>query len=106
MEKLYIVVRRDLKPGAQCAQSCHALSAFACAYPDLHRDWHTNGQNLVVLSVRDIGELMLVYENAVRSGLPRVAFSEPDFGGVATAIALGGDARPIVSSLPLALRAA
>ena len=45
MEKLYIIVRRDLAPGAQCAQSCHAMHAFVNEHPALDADC-----NLVVLS--------------------------------------------------------
>jgi peptidyl-tRNA hydrolase len=104
MEKLYVVVRRDLEPGAQLAQSCHALSAFAVAHPELHRDWHTGGQNLVVLSVADESELLILFARAALL-VPAAGFHEPDFGGTLTAIALGADARPLVSSLPLALRA-
>lgn len=106
MERLYVVVRRDLAPGAQLAQSCHALSAFACAYPELHRQWHTGGQNLVVVSAENRAELEAVFEKAEDAGIEHALFHEPDFGGELTAVAFGGDVRPIVSSLPLALRAA
>lgn len=40
MSKLYVVTRGDLSAGAQCAQSCHALSAFAHFEPEVHRSWH------------------------------------------------------------------
>jgi len=52
MEKVYVVARGDLNPGATCAQSCHALSAFAADFPAAHAEWHKRGQNLVVLQIR------------------------------------------------------
>ena len=53
MQRLYVVVRADLAPGAQLAQSCHALSAFAHQYRAEHEAWQSGEQNLVVLSVPD-----------------------------------------------------
>jgi hypothetical protein len=38
--KLYIITRRDLSAGAQCAQACHALSTFAREHPEAHKSWH------------------------------------------------------------------
>ncbi len=106
MQKLYIVVRRDLAPGAQCAQACHAMSAFADAFPDAHRQWHRDGQNLVVVTVADETELAQLETKARGLALEFAAFHEPDFADEMTAVALAGDARALVSSLPLALRAA
>jgi hypothetical protein len=37
--KLYIITRSDLPPGARCAQSCHALRAFVEAHPVVDRSW-------------------------------------------------------------------
>ena len=104
MERLYVIVRSDLPPGAQLAQSCHALSAFACAHPDLHREWHTGGQNLVVLAIRDKFTLAGLLYDAANSGVEHARFHEPDFGNELTAIALGANARRLVASLPLALK--
>ncbi len=101
MDRLYVIVRSDLPHGAQLAQACHALSAFACEYPELHRAWHTGGQNLVALQVADEEALAALFE---RASVERAAFHEPDFGGALTAIALGGGARRQVSSLGLALK--
>ena len=106
MKKLYVVVRGDLPEGAQIAQSCHAVSAYAVAFPEAHRDWHQNGQNLVVLSVpneaqlRDLlGTIELVLE------IVCAPFNEPDLGGQMTAFAVPDLAAKQLASLPLALRA-
>lgn len=105
MQRLYVVTRSDLAPGAQLAQSCHAVSAFAATFPEVHREWHANGQNLVVLAALDekrLGNLLDSLEDV--HGLSCAAFFEPDFGGQMTAIAVPGEAAKLLSSLPLALR--
>ena len=105
MEKLYVVVRADLAPGAQIAQSCHAVSAFASAFPDLHRDWHERGQNLVVLAAIDETHLTRLFDGNDRVPAAQCApFYEPDLGDTLTAFAVTDHAQKILSSLPLALR--
>lgn len=105
MERLYVVTRSDLAPGAQLAQSCHAVSAFAAAFPDEHKAWHGHGQNLVVLAVdneRKLGALLDSIEDVL--DVECAAFFEPDFDNALTAFAVSGTASKALSSLPLALR--
>lgn len=105
MDRLYVIARSDLPPGAQLAQSCHAVSAFAHLHRAEHDAWQANDQNLVVLSVENEsapGELLRVVDG---SGAKVAAFHEPDFGNQLTAFAVSGDAARLLSSLPLALRA-
>ena len=105
MDKLFVITRSDLNPGAQLAQSAHALSAFACAFPDEHRAWHEGSNNLVALSVPDEAALQRLLQTAVCRLVACAQFREPDFGDELTAVALFGDkAARLVSSLPLALR--
>jgi len=105
MGRLYVVTRADLAPGAQLAQSCHAVSAFAARFPEEHRKWHTAAQNLVVLSVADekaLSDLLDSIEDAHE--IECAAFFEPDFDDALTAFAVSGEAGRLLSSLPLALR--
>ncbi len=105
MNRLYVVTRADLHPGAQLAQSCHAVSAFAALHPEAHAEWHLSAQNLVVLQVPDEAALLALLERATLGEAERSAsFREPDFGDQLTAVALSGDAARMLSSLPLALR--
>lgn len=106
MDRLYVVTRSNLPPGAQLAQSCHAVSAFAARFPAEHRAWHEHGQNLVVLSVADeskLGGLLDAIEDV--DGIECAPFFEPDFADALTAFAVCGEAARRLSSLPLALRA-
>lgn len=104
MKKLFVIVRGDLAAGAQCAQSCHAICAFAVAYPEKTHAWHTGSNNLVVLAAPSELALEDLIDRAELLRVPIAAFREPDFCDQLTAIALGDGAAPLVSSLPLALR--
>lgn len=104
MRKLFIVVRSDLKPGAQLAQSCHALSSFAAEHREAFAAWQSGASNLVCLQVPGRTELAQLLLAAIDSGIPTSSFHEPDFGNELTACAFGESAWRMLSSLPLALR--
>lgn len=104
MEKLTIIVRADIDPGLQIAQSCHALAGFADLHPGLFSPWVRDVKNIACLSDADEPTLAELYRKAVQLGLARACFHEPDLGGALTAIALGEGARRICSHLPKALR--
>ncbi len=106
MKRCYVLVRADLAPGAQLAQSCHALSSFAHQYRAQHEAWQEGEQNLVVLSVPDELALGDVLRRAVAQGIRSTPYHEPHFGNELTACAFEGSVASLVSSLPLALRAA
>lgn len=99
MEKLYIIVRNDLRSGLQCAQACHAQYEFSKRYPELMETW---AGNLVVLQVQD--ERALQRLAGALSDFCLVGFQEPDLGGETTAFAVEGKAEPFLTHLPLALR--
>lgn len=104
MSKLYIVVRADLAPGAQVAQSCHALRLFGAEHPRIDEHWYRASNNLVCLSVADESELAALAAKADALGLCCSLFREPDFDDEATALALEPEARCLVGHLALALR--
>lgn len=104
MEKLYVVVRADLQPGAQIAQSCHALSAFAVEHTELFYDWQIGSSNLVCLQIPDAFELAALLARADAMQVKASSFHEPDFDNELTAAAFEADAFRILSCLPLALR--
>lgn len=103
MKKLYIIVRNDLPPGLQIAQSCHAQREFSKGHPDVLRDWE---ENLVVLQVANEKDLRSLEMELRENSLSVSVFEEPDLDGSKTAIAVEGAAKPLLSSLGLALRAA
>ncbi len=105
MDRLYVVTRADLPPGAQGTQSQHALSEYAVRFPEQHREWHQNGKNLIWLAARDLDaleDLLTLLEDHL--GIECAAFFEPDFGDALTAFAVSEQAARRLSSLPCALR--
>lgn len=106
MQRFYIVVRSDLDPGDQLAQSNHASMTFACAHASVCRAWQAGDNNLIALAVPDEGALDRLRIAISNVTLRRVAIHEPDMGYQLTAIAFEGteESMKLVSSLPLALR--
>ena len=105
-DKLYLVTRRDMVPGYQAVQSCHALRQFTAAHSGRDLEWFNNSNFLALLSVPDEVELMRLITQAKDHGIKWSAFREPDVGGCITAIAL--DPHPksaeLCKGLPLALK--
>ena len=95
-----------MKAGAQLAQVAHVMSSFAIEHSDVHADWQTNSNYLVILSVEDEVSLSSILEKARELGIKASSFIEPDLGDQLTAIALepSEETYRITSSLPLALK--
>lgn len=100
------MTRKDLKPGYQVGQACHALQQFAMEHPDVNKEWFERSNYIAVLSVRDEGELHGLIDKASKRGLRFSIFFEPDLKYEITAIALepGKDAKKLCSSIGLALK--
>ena len=105
-QKLYVVTRRDLSPGAQAVQGMHALVEFQFEYPEDASEWHSVSNTLGFLSVADEKELNelcgLLFSLSIRHSL----FREPDMGMSLTAIAIEAtdQAMESVRQLKVALR--
>lgn len=88
INKLYVLVRGDLQPGVQIAQSCHAVAEFM-----LNFDTWKN-ETIVCLKVKDEAELMR-WERIFNSNqLKYTPFCEPDMDGQMTAIAANDPSLP------------
>lgn len=104
MEKLFVIVRSDLAPGAMLAQACHGMRAFAAAHPEIDAAWYRDSNNLVVLEVANEAELVKLCDRAAAAGVEHASFREPDYGDAMTAITLAPWGWRLVSSLPLAMK--
>jgi peptidyl-tRNA hydrolase len=98
MKRMYIVVRSDIAPGLQIAQACHAAREFTL------RCTEDVVENLVVLqaSKEQLEQLVALADGRCAV----VPFHEPDLDGEITAAAFGLGAKKLLSTYPLALRAA
>ena len=87
-DKLYLVVRRDMSPGSQASQLCHALQEFNIEYLTISQAWHGQSNYVCLLSVADELELNELIAAAVKSHIKTSIFREPDMNDTVTAIAL------------------
>lgn len=104
-DKLFLVTRRDISPGYQAVQSCHAIRQFVAEHTERDIEWFHASNYLALLSVNDEIELMRLIVAASDHGLACSAFREPDVDGRITAIAIeaGPKAVELCKGLPLAL---
>jgi peptidyl-tRNA hydrolase len=100
------VVKKDLKPGDQLAQSCHACFQFASEHPHLTNEWIRDSNYICILEIDNEQELVTLYERALREDIPNSRFIEPDFDNALTALALGPgpQTKKLCSKLKLALK--
>lgn len=105
-DKLYCVTRRDLKPGYQAVQSCHAYVEFALTFPRVTKKWNAVSNYMGLLSVENEAALFDLYAEAIGKGIKAVPFYEPDVGYQMTALCLepSDGTVDLTSSLPLALQ--
>jgi peptidyl-tRNA hydrolase len=104
----YIIVRGDLSPGLQVAQTAHAALDFAIEYPDIGKQWKQESGYICILQVPDEEDLLDIVDLARRRETRYSLFYDPDVdGGSFTALAVEpGEFHLALSSLPLALREA
>lgn len=96
MDRLYVVVRKDLPAGLQLAQAVHAGRAFP--------DPVSNDENVVVLHAKDEAELHRLACYADMRGYRYALFCEPDIGNEITAVSFDHKSRRMLADLPLAFK--
>lgn len=82
MDKLFVVVRKDLTPSQQAVQSGHAIAQY---FVDGGKKW-TN-ETLVILGVKDLTHLESLMSELSNQNINFSYFREPDIGDEATAFA-------------------
>lgn len=86
-QKLYVVVRADLGPGQQMAQSIHAFREFGEAFPKEEAEWYRKSNHICVLEIANADELLSLKAEAAKRGMKSAWFLEPAYGYSVTAIA-------------------
>jgi len=76
--KMYVLVRQDISPGYQIAQSIHAKDQFTHDFPEEERKWYTNSNTIVVLGVKNEAALKAFVCLTESQGLRHSLFYEPD----------------------------
>ena len=105
-EKLFLITRADLPPGAQAVQAAHAFREIVERHPRIEGEWYKKSNTIALLAVRNEQELLALLRMARDREIPHALFREPDLSSQLTAIALAPceQARRICRSLKLALR--
>lgn len=105
MSKMYIIVRQDLSPGSQIAQSVHAATQFFVEHFEVGIEWFYNSNTIVCLSVRDFFDLLDISQWAKQENIKYSLFYEPDMNNEPTALALEPTQKAVelCKGLPLAL---
>lgn len=105
-DKLYLVTRKDISPGYQAVQSCHALRQFTAEHPEIDELWFKTSNYLCLLSVKNEEELYALVCKAKNNNIKVSVFREPDIDNQITAIALepGEGTKELCKNLKLALR--
>lgn len=85
--KLYVVVRRDLIPGAQLAQSLHAFREYVEHHPESEKTWYKTSNTIAILDCTDEEELTHLMHSADGRGIKFSPFYEPDMNHALTAVA-------------------
>jgi len=102
--KLYTIVRSDLAPGYQLAQSVHAVEELANDRSELYLEWKKTSNTVICLSIETEQKLIDMYLDLLRKYVNVKIFVEPDIGNQFTSISFimkTKEAKKI--DLPLAL---
>jgi hypothetical protein len=94
-----------LKPGAQIAQTGHAIAEFAHQFPNKFVEWKQQSNYLISLSTDNEESLKYLYDELKFYGAHVVAFYEPDIDNQMTSICYFGtpEMRKYTQKLDLAL---
>lgn len=105
-DKLYVIVRTDLRAGQQAVQAAHALRQFVEEHPETERAWFRRSNTLAMLAVPDEEALRCLLARADDRGIRTSIFREPDIDNQLTAIVLEPNerARRLCKGMPLALQ--
>jgi hypothetical protein len=101
---MVVVTRKDLKPGAQLAQSLHALSQFSLENHQEFKQWNNN--YIISLSIENEQKLGNLLFNLEKKGINVSCFHEPDLSNELTSICFleNETTRKLTSSLPLSFK--
>jgi peptidyl-tRNA hydrolase len=100
--KLFVVTRSDLSEGQQSVQGMHAAIEFTQTHLEETRLWFKESNTLAFLVAENEERLGVLYRKAIDSGVPVVAFREPDRDNELTAIAIGPSGKKLTQGLKLA----
>jgi len=106
MDKLYVVVRSDILPGEQVAQSNHAVIRWCLEHIELTQNWLNTSEIIVCLGIKNEEELIKLIQRAEQKEIKYSIFREPDMNNELTSVVFepGENSKKLCSNLGLVLR--
>jgi peptidyl-tRNA hydrolase len=103
---MYVVIRKDLKPGLMLAQGIHAAILFNDEHSEIAKEWHQQSDYLAVLEAQNEAELLYFIDMASADGIKYSVFREPDLNNQITAATFepGERTKRMLRLLPLAMK--
>lgn len=92
-----------METGYQAVQSAHSAINFQYEHSELAKEWNTNSNYLIFLTVENEEELYKLKQKVKNKGIKYTSFYEPDIGNRLTAITLepGIISKKLTSNLKL-----
>lgn len=100
---MYTIVRADISPGDQMAQTSHSLADFIIKHPIISWLWNKKSNIMVNLAISNLHALQELAATLKQNKIPFTIFYEPDINQH-TSICTTDEAAKILSNLPLALK--
>ena len=99
-----VLTRADISDGYQLVQSTHSVANFAAEHPNTFKNWKTESDSIICLSVKD-EESLLKYYDKLNLRTDVSLFWEPDVNAYTSLCIYGtSQIRKKLSHLPLALK--
>ena len=104
--KLIVVTREDISPGYQVVQSTHSIADFIFEHYAEAKEWKTQSNSIITLSVKTLSDLEKLSNKLARKGSIMTNFLEPDINNELTSFCVYGtpEVRKMLSYLPLTLK--
>lgn len=104
VDKVYLLIRKDLPVGYQLAQVVHGQDEFRAQHPEVHGAWRERSNTVAVLHIEDEEHLQALHQQARMRDVPCAVFREPDMEDQATCLVMGPhpQTRRLTARLPLA----
>lgn len=84
MDKMYVIVRKDLSTAYRCVQGAHALAQYAFEYPRSFKAW--NNEILIFLELPTLISMKSFEKKLKDNGIQFTQFREPDLDNQLTAL--------------------
>lgn len=103
MKRLVTIIREDLSPGYQIAQTVHVVAEYTMMNPELIKEWYTRNNYVLSLSVKNKEELTEFATQLHKLGVKFNIFYEPDINEMTSVAFISTDETDIVTkNMPLA----